>query len=95
MTLSLWMLLGVVGQALFSGRFLVQWIVSERHGRSVLPVAFWYFSLLGGTALLIYAIHQRDPVFIFGQAAGLIVYARNLYLHLRPTHVLGEEARTA
>lgn len=83
MTVSLWMVLGVVGQAMFSGRFLVQWIASERSGRSVLPVAFWYFSLLGGTALLIYAIHRRDPVFIFGQAAGLIVYARNLHLHLR------------
>ena len=96
MTLSIWMCLGVVGQALFSGRFLVQWIASERSGRSVLPVAFWYFSLLGGTALLIYAVHRRDPVFIFGQAAGLIVYARNLHLHLRrPAPVLHGEASPA
>ncbi|CAN5272157.1 lipid-A-disaccharide synthase N-terminal domain-containing protein [soil metagenome] len=95
MTLSVWMVLGVIGQALFSGRFLVQWIASERSGRSVLPVAFWYFSLLGGTALLIYAIHRRDPVFIFGQAAGLIVYARNLYLHLRPARALTGQASVA
>jgi len=95
-TLSIWMCLGVVGQALFSGRFLVQWIASERTGRSVLPVAFWYFSLLGGTALLIYAIHRRDPVFIFGQAAGLLVYARNLHLHLRrPVSPLQAEASPA
>ena len=96
MTLSIWMCLGVVGQALFSGRFLVQWIASERTGRSVLPVAFWYFSLLGGAALLIYAIHRRDPVFIFGQAAGLLVYARNLHLHLRtPVAPLQGEANPA
>jgi lipid-A-disaccharide synthase-like uncharacterized protein len=94
-TISIWMLLGVVGQALFSGRFLVQWIASERSGRSVLPVAFWYFSLLGGTALMIYAIHRRDPVFVFGQAAGLIVYARNLYLHLRPARAVAGEASPA
>jgi len=95
LTLSIWMVLGVTGQALFSGRFLVQWIASERSRRSVLPIAFWYLSLLGGTALLIYAIHRRDPVFIFGQAVGLIVYGRNLYLNLRlPRHfrIIGEKA---
>lgn len=84
MTLSIWMMLGVLGQALFSGRFLVQWLVSERSGRSVLPVAFWYLSLLGGTALFVYAVHRADPIFICGQGVGLLVYARNLYLHLRP-----------
>jgi lipid-A-disaccharide synthase-like uncharacterized protein len=86
------MLLGALGQALFSGRFIVQWIASERSRKSVLPLAFWYFSLLGGTALLIYAIHRRDPVFIFGQAAGLIVYVRNLHLHLRPVGARDEVA---
>ncbi|WP_421730763.1 lipid-A-disaccharide synthase N-terminal domain-containing protein [Brevundimonas sp.] len=85
MTVSVWMLLGVAGQALFSGRFLVQWLASERSGRSVLPIAFWYLSLLGGTALLIYAVHRRDPIFVAGQAAGLAVYARNLHLHLKKT----------
>lgn len=94
MTLSIWMMLGVLGQALFSGRFLVQWLVSERSGRSVLPIAFWYLSLLGGTALFIYAVHRADPIFICGQGVGLIVYARNLYLHLRPgTASLNQSAR--
>lgn len=85
MTVSIWMMLGVLGQALFSGRFLVQWLVSERSGRSVLPVAFWYLSLTGGTALFVYAVHRADPIFICGQGVGLLVYARNLYLHLRPS----------
>ena len=94
MTVSIWMMLGVLGQALFSGRFLVQWLASERSGRSVLPVAFWYLSLLGGTALFIYAVHRADPIFIFGQGAGLLVYARNLYLHLRPAAApVDQEAR--
>ena len=92
MTFSFWIILGALGQALFSGRFLVQWIASERSRMSVLPVAFWYFSLLGGTALLIYAIHRGDPVFIFGQGAGLVVYARNLHLHLRPAAAPGNAA---
>ena len=60
-------------------RFLVQWIHSERHRRSMIPVAFWYFSVLGGMTLLAYAIHREDPVFIVGQAGGLVIYSRNLY----------------
>ena len=75
-----WLLIGFVGQACFFGRFLIQWIVSERRRQSVVPVAFWYFSIVGGVILLAYAIHRRDPVFIVGQAVGLFVYARNLYL---------------
>lgn len=76
----LWIGIGFVGQALFSARFIVQWIASERAKRSLIPLAFWYFSLLGGVVLLSYAVHKRDPVFIVGQAAGLFVYLRNLYL---------------
>ena len=76
----LWIGIGFVGQALFSARFIVQWIASERAKRSLIPLAFWYFSLLGGVVLLSYAIHKRDPVFIVGQAAGLFVYLRNLFL---------------
>ena len=76
----LWIGIGFVGQALFSARFIVQWIASERAKRSLIPMAFWYFSLLGGLVLLSYAIHKRDPVFIVGQGAGLFVYLRNLYL---------------
>ena len=61
-------------------RFLWQWLTSEVRQRSVIPVAFWYFSLAGGALLLVYALHREDPVFIVGQAAGLLVYSRNLYL---------------
>jgi lipid-A-disaccharide synthase-like uncharacterized protein len=78
-----WYALGFVGQLLFSSRFLVQWLASERSGRVVIPGMFWYFSLLGGTTLLVYAIYRRDPVFAVGQAAGLLVYGRNLVLHRR------------
>ncbi|MGC8492597.1 MAG: lipid-A-disaccharide synthase N-terminal domain-containing protein [Syntrophobacteraceae bacterium] len=74
------LLLGLAGQAIFSGRFLIQWIASERQQKSVVPVVFWYFSVGGGTLLLIYAILRKDPVFILGQAGGLLIYSRNLYL---------------
>ncbi len=76
----LWLTIGFVGQTCFSCRFLIQWLASERAKKSVMPVAFWYFSLLGGCTLLAYALYKRDPVFIFGQATGLFVYCRNLYL---------------
>jgi len=78
-----WLLVGFAGQGLFSLRFLVQWIQSERARRSVIPLGFWYLSIAGGVALLAYAIHRLDPVFIAGQAAGLVVYSRNLALVLR------------
>jgi lipid-A-disaccharide synthase-like uncharacterized protein len=77
---KLWLAVGFFGQACFSARFLVQWIASERRRQSVVPIYFWYFSLAGGVILLAYAIHRRDPVFVLGQAAGLVIYARNLYL---------------
>lgn len=76
---QIWLGIGFLGQGLFSARFLVQWIASERRRRSVIPVHFWYLSLGGGAILLCYAIYRLDPVFIAGQAAGLLVYARNLY----------------
>ena len=75
-----WIVVGFTGQALFSARFIVQWLASERVKRSIVPRAFWYFSLAGGATLLAYAIHKRDPVFIAGQGLGLFVYMRNLYL---------------
>ncbi len=77
-----WLVLGFVGQLMFSMRFLIQWVASERRKRSVVPLAFWYFSLAGGSLLLFYALHRRDPVFALGQGAGLFIYARNLYLLL-------------
>ncbi|HUP01787.1 MAG TPA: lipid-A-disaccharide synthase N-terminal domain-containing protein [Gemmatimonadota bacterium] len=77
---GIWILIGLLGQACFFSRFLVQWIASERIGRSVVPRGFWYFSIAGGTILLAYAIWRRDPVFILGQSVGLFVYLRNLVL---------------
>lgn len=77
---SVWLGIGLVGQSLFFMRFVVQWIASERLGESVLPRAFWYFSLGGGIVLLAYAVHRRDPVFAIGQATGLLIYSRNLML---------------
>jgi lipid-A-disaccharide synthase-like uncharacterized protein len=77
---KLWLIIGFAGQALFTARFLVQWIASERRRDSVVPVAFWWLSLLGGLTLLSYASYRQDPVIIVGQAMGLVVYARNLML---------------
>src|SRR5437870_1315884 len=75
-----WNVLGSIGQLLFASRFLVQWIRSEMAGKSVIPLAFWYFSLGGGILLLIYAIYRQEPVFVAGQLPGIVVYSRNLYL---------------
>ncbi len=81
--LDWWVLLGFVAQLFFTARFLVQWIASERAGRSVIPVAFWLFSIGGGALLLIYALYRKDAVFIAGQAFSFFVYARNLYFVMR------------
>lgn len=75
-----WLVLGFAGQLLFSLRFIVQWIASEKRKESYIPTIFWYFSAAGGSILLIYAIYRKDPVFIVGQSTGLIVYLRNLRL---------------
>ncbi|MBB6464505.1 lipid-A-disaccharide synthase N-terminal domain-containing protein [Aminobacter carboxidus] len=75
-----WILLGFVAQGFFTMRFVVQWLASERAKRSVVPIAFWFFSLGGGALLLIYAIKRQDPVFIAGQGLGLFIYIRNLWL---------------
>jgi len=76
----MWMIIGFVGQGLFSARFIVQWIMSEIKKQSIIPIGFWYFSLLGGVTLFAYALYKEDPVFIVGQGAGLLIYSRNLYL---------------
>jgi lipid-A-disaccharide synthase-like uncharacterized protein len=81
--LDWWVLLGFVAQALFTARFLVQWIASERAGKSVIPLAFWLFSIGGGLLLLVYALYRRDPVFIAGQVFGTFIYLRNLYFVMR------------
>ena len=75
-----WVLLGFVAQLFFTMRFVVQWLASERAKRSVVPVAFWFFSLFGGGLLFVYAVQRRDPVFIAGQGLGLVIYIRNLWL---------------
>lgn len=77
---QIWMAIGFGGQFVFSARFLVQWLSSESAKKSVFPIAFWYLSIGGGVSLLAYAVHRRDPVFIAGQASGLLIYARNLQL---------------
>jgi lipid-A-disaccharide synthase-like uncharacterized protein len=87
-----WLLLGLAGQALFSARFLVQWLQSERRKQSIIPLAFWYFSLAGGATLFTYALHIGDPVFILGQSLGVLIYSRNLYfIHKERRHLAGAE----
>ncbi len=86
----IWLGVGFGAQLMFSLRFLVQWIASERARASVVPEIFWYFSLAGGAMLLIYAIHRMDPVFILGQATGLIIYSRNIYFIWRTKTRAGE-----
>lgn len=75
-----WVLFGFFGQFVFAMRFIIQWIVSEKKKESTVPLSFWYLSICGGVILLIYAIYKKDPVFMIGQASGLIVYTRNLML---------------
>lgn len=75
-----WLMIGCLGQLFFTARFVIQWIVSEQRRDSVVPALFWWLSLLGGAALLSYAIFRRDPVIIAGQGMGIIIYTRNLML---------------
>ncbi len=80
-----WLAFGYTGQALFTGRMLVQWIATEKHKESVIPVLFWWFSLIGGMILLVYFLRRGDPVGILGQLFGSVVYARNLiWIYRRP-----------
>ena len=87
-----WLILGFAAQLMFTMRFLVQWIASERAGRSVVPAAFWFFSLGGGILLLIYALYRKDAVFIAGQAFGVFVYLRNLYFVMRERKLAAKAA---
>ena len=74
-----WLFIGLLAQLLFSMRFIVQWIATEKARASIIPETFWYFSFFGGILLLAYAVYRADPVFILGQATGLIIYSRNIY----------------
>jgi len=85
--MGFWLILGFVAQGLFTARFIVQWIASERAGESMVPILFWWFSLSGSSLLLLYAVHRRDPVFIVGQSTGVIIYIRNLHLIFRKRRV--------
>ncbi len=76
----IWLSIGLAGQCLFMARFIVQWIHSEKHGKSLIPLSFWYLSLSGGLIVLAYGIHKLDPVIILGQLPGTVVYTRNLML---------------
>lgn len=80
---AIMLVVGFAGQALFAMRFIIQWLKSEISRRSVIPLAFWYFSLAGGATLFVYALWRKDPVFIMGQGTGLFIYARNLWLIYR------------
>ncbi len=75
-----WLGISILGQTLFTARFLVQWLYSERMKRSIVPIAFWYFSVAGGATLLVYMIHQREWVLALGQGTPLAIYLRNLTL---------------
>ena len=75
-----WIAIGFTAQFMFSMRFIVQWVASERARRSIVPEMFWYFSFAGGAMLLAYAIYRSDPVFILGQGMGLLIYVRNIHL---------------
>ena len=79
-TPQIWIVIGFIGQTIFASRFLIQWIVSERASKSIIPNIFWWISIVGSIILLSYAIHKEDPVFIVGQSCGFLIYARNLYL---------------
>jgi lipid-A-disaccharide synthase-like uncharacterized protein len=90
--LDWWAWVGLIAQAMFTGRFVVQWLASERAGRSVIPFSFWVLSIAGGLMLLIYALFRRDPVFILGQAFGCLVYFRNVGFVLRERKALRKAA---
>ncbi|MGH8124285.1 MAG: lipid-A-disaccharide synthase N-terminal domain-containing protein [Rhodanobacteraceae bacterium] len=83
MSESDWLALGLIGQAVFVSRFVVQWICSEREHRSTIPMTFWYLSIAGGALLFVYAVYLRDPVFIVSQFGGVLIYLRNIQLRRR------------
>lgn len=78
-----WVIIGMIGQLMFTMRFVLQWFASEKVQKSVVPTSFWIFSILGGSIVLAYAIHKQDPVFIIGQSVGLLIYFRNLHFTFR------------
>lgn len=92
---KVWLIIGFTGQAIFTARFLAQWVASERKRDSVVPVAFWWLSLMGGMTLLMYAVHKEDPVIIVGQSMGVFIYIRNLMLVQKRKKRIAKERRRA
>ena len=86
---DVWLLFGLIAQLLFGARFVVQWIASERAGKSVMPLAFWFFSMAGGLMTLLYGLVRREPVIIFGQTLAIVIYVRNLMLIFSERRTLG------
>ena len=80
---DVWLVFGIVAQVLFAMRFVVQWLASEKEGRSVIPMAFWFFAMAGGLLTLIYGLVKREPIIILGQALSIFIYLRNLQLIVR------------
>ena len=76
----IFLIIGFTGQGLFASRFIIQWLYSEKVGKSSIPLSFWYLSIFGGLGLLSYAIYRQDPVIILGQTFGIFIYLRNLFL---------------
>jgi len=74
-----WTTVGFVGQAVFGGRFIVQWVVSEYKKRSHVPTSFWFMSLVGSIILLVYSIHRNEPIFILGFSLNTLIYIRNIH----------------
>ena len=89
---TIWIATGFLGQGLFFGRWIVQWLASERSASSKVPISFWYLSLVGGLITLAYAIYRKDPVFIAGQSIGAVVYVRNLMLIYRPSQSISAKS---
>ena len=92
---KIWLIIGFTGQAIFTARFLAQWVASERKKDSVVPIAFWWLSLFGGMTLLCYAVHKEDPVIIVGQSMGVFIYVRNLMLVDKKKKRVAKENRRA
>lgn len=92
---DLWLVFGIVAQVLFAMRFVVQWIASEKAGKSVMPIAFWFFSMAGGTLTLIYGLVRREPIIILGQVLSIFIYVRNLQLIIKDRRRRKAEGKTA
>lgn len=88
--MNIFLIIGFVGQFFFSMRFLLQWLASEKEGKSVIPLSFWIFSILGSALLLTYAIYRKDPVYILGQAPNLLIYSRNLFFRMKELRAEGK-----